>query len=209
MHSKVEAGGKIECLGKRGQIAGGEVLAGEEIRVKQLGAQASTPTLVIVGANPRILKHLKSLEKIEQESLDQLTKIEQNLRTLYTQKMSQKEKFSPEKEKMLTSLEEKKQHLEDRLKEIREEKAEIEQYLEEAKKHGKVHVEKTLFPGVTIEINNARFQVKDEYHHVTLSEENGNIKISPYEEKEEEKRDWRKRSIRRIKQKALKERNGI
>jgi uncharacterized protein (DUF342 family) len=43
-----------------------------------------------------------------------------------------------------------------------------------------VHVEKTVFPGVTIEINGASFTVQDEYNNVSFVEEAGRINIIAY-----------------------------
>ncbi|RME88737.1 MAG: DUF342 domain-containing protein [Candidatus Hydrogenedentota bacterium] len=195
MHSKVEVGGKIVLAGKRAQLVGGEVMAGEEVRCKQLGAQASTPTLVVVGTNPKILQQIKQLEKIKAGAEEKLTKIEQNVRTLNHQKMTQKESFPPEKEEMLVKMLSAQEKLNERLKEADNEIAQLREYMAMLAQNGKVHVEKTLYPGVTIEINNARFECKDEYNHVTLIEENGNIKIVPYEE-DKTKQDWRKRRRR-------------
>lgn len=192
MHSKVEVGGKVILAGKRAQIVGGEVMVGEEVRAKQLGAQASTPTHIIVGTNPKILQQIKQLEKIKSGAEEKLVKIEQNINTLNHQKVTQKENFPPEKEEMLVKMLSAQEKLNQRLKEADNEILQLREYMSMLAQNGKVHVEKTMYPGVTIEINNARFECKDEYTHVTLVEENGNIKILPYEE-DKKKKDWRSR----------------
>ncbi len=188
LHSKIHAGGKIICNGKRAQIVGGEIMAGEEVRVKQLGAQASTPTYVVVGTNPKILQQIKQLESIAQQAKEKLDKIEQNLRTLTVQKNTQGEEFTQSKEELLLKMTSAKEKLNERIKEAEGEKTQLSEYMAMLATGGKVHVEKTLYPGVRIEINGAEFLVNDEYHNVTFTEENGNIKILPYESEDGKKK---------------------
>lgn len=202
LHSNIYAGGKIQCNGKRAQIVGGEVMAGEEIRVKQLGAQASTPTSIIVGTNPKILQQIKQIDQIQSQASEKLEKIETNIRTLTFQKGTQKEAFTSEKDEMLVKMQAYKEKLMERLKEADAEKEQLNEYLTMLSSRGAVHVEKTLFPSVTVEINGARFISKDEYRHVSLIEENGNIKIVPYQEpKDKDKEDWNRRGTRLVKEK--------
>lgn len=181
LHSKIHAGGKIVCNGKRAQIVGGEIMAGEEVRVKQLGAQASTPTHVVVGTNPKILQQIKQLESIATQAAEKLEKIEQNVRTLSMQKSTQGEEFTEDKESMLNRLTNAREKLKEKISEAEAEKEQLADYMSMLATGGKVHVEKTLYPGVKIEINGAEFLVNDEYHNVTLTEERGNIKILPFE----------------------------
>ncbi len=193
LHSRVNAGGRVICNGKRAQIVGGEIIAGQEVRVKQLGAQASTPTRVVVGINPKILQQIKQLEQIQQEAQEKLEKLEQNIRTLTLQKTSQKEAFPQEKEEMLVRMHGIQDKLKERFQEAENEKQQLQEYMNMLSAKGAVHVEKTLFPGVTIEINGAVFHVKDEYNRVTIIEEKGNIRFVPFQQSEEDARDWRKR----------------
>ncbi|MCB1200782.1 MAG: DUF342 domain-containing protein, partial [Leptospiraceae bacterium] len=202
LHSNIYAGGKILCNGKRAQIVGGEVMAGEEVRVKQLGAQASTPTTVIVGTNPKVLQQIKQIDQVESTAREKLEKLETNLRTLNFQKNAQKENFSSDKDEMLVKMQTFKEKLLERLEDAQQEKEQLNEYLNMLSSRGAVHVEKILFPGVTVEINGARFLAKDEYRHVTLIEENGNIKIVPYQQPKEGKgEDWRKAGARLARQK--------
>lgn len=146
LHSKISAGSKILCNGKRAQIVGGEIMAGEEVRVKQLGAQASTPTLVIVGTNPKILQQITQLENIQKQAKEKLDKIEQNIRTLTVQKTTQGEEFTDSKEAMLHKMISGKEKLNERLVETDSEIKQLQEYLQILAARGKVHVEKTLFP---------------------------------------------------------------
>ncbi len=193
MHSKVDAGGKVVCNGKRAQIVGGELMAGEEVRCKQLGSAAGADTKIVVGTNPKILQQINQIDQIQENAQEKLVKIEQNIRTLTVQKNTHKDSFSDEKEEMLVKMLSAQEKLQERIVEAENEKNQLKEYIDMLATNGKVHVEKTLFPGVTVEINGAHLKFKDEYQHVTLVEDKGNIKILPYEESEENKKDWRKR----------------
>ena len=180
IHSQVQAVGKVVCNGRRAQIVGGEVLAGSEVRAKQLGAQASTPTSVVVGMNPKILQQQRDMLSLAEEIVAKLKKGEQNIRTLKNQKMIAGAAFSREKEKMLSQIINAQERLEAQLQEIEEEKVQLQGYVTQLSEKGAVHVEKMLYPGVKIEINDALFVARDEYTRVTLIEEKGKIKIIPF-----------------------------
>lgn len=181
MHSKVSSNGSVICRGKRAQIVGGEIVVGKEVRVKQLGAPSSTPTSVVVGTNPKLLKQLKTIEATEAEGIEKMNKLKQNIRTLTTQKNSQQDEFPPEREdllsKMIIAEEKQQQHL----FALAKDKINLTDYIEKLAKSGKVHVEKTLFPGVRIEINGAILEIRDEYNNITLVEENKMIRIKSFE----------------------------
>ena len=193
MHSNIQAVEKIICNGRRAQIVGGEILAGTEVRVKQLGAQASTPTKIVVGMNPKILNQQREIEALQEDSTKKLNKAKQNITTLTNQKLSLGNQLSEEKEEMLVRMLDAQKRLEAQLRDIEEEKKQLDEYVSELSTKGAVHVEKTLYPGVSVEINGALFLAKDEYNHVSLIEEKGNIKIIPF--KSEATKSWRKRSI--------------
>ncbi len=194
VYSKVQAVEKVICQGKRGQIVGGEVIAGQEVRVKQLGAHASPVTKIVVGLNPKVLNQQRELEKSEAHILEEISQIELSIKTLQTQKKFNKEGLSSEKEELLVRSLDQKDKFKQRLDEISQEKEELEDHVSDQSTSGAVHIEKTLYPGVTIQVNHATFTAKDEYTNVTLIEKKGNIKIVPYRE-EKIKKNWRERSL--------------
>lgn len=193
MHAKIYAGSRIICNGKRAQIVGGELMAGNEIRVKQLGAQAATPTLVIAGTNPKVLQQIKQIESVEQAAREKLDKVETNIRTLQQMKSTSPDAFTQDKEEQLVKMLTFKEKLNERLEEALGEKNQLAEYLGDISSNGAVHVEKTVFPGVTIQINNATFPVKDEYTAVTFIEESGNIRILPYRPPDEDDEHFQRR----------------
>lgn len=180
MHSKVYAGGNVICNGKRAQLVGGEIICGGVVRVKSLGAMAATPTHVIAGVNPRAMKQMKQIAQIEKQLNEKIQQTEINLKTLQQQKAAAPDAFGEAKEEQLVKAFAFKEKLEERLREALSEKENIETFMKDANSLGAVHVEKTAFPGVTIEINGATFSVQDEYNNVTFVEEQGRINIVAY-----------------------------
>ncbi|MCX7631880.1 MAG: FapA family protein [Turneriella sp.] len=180
MHSRVYAGGNVVCNGKRAQVVGGEIICGGYVRVRSLGAMAATPTRVIAGANPRAMQQLKQIAQIEKQLLEKIAQTEVNLKTLQQQKAAAPEAFTPAKEEQLVKTNAFLDKLHERLREAQAEKANIEAFLKDTESQGAVHVEKTVYPGVTIEINGAVFTVQDEYNNVSFVEEAGRINIVSY-----------------------------
>lgn len=180
MHSKVYAGGNVVCNGKRAQLVGGEIICGGVVRVKSLGAMAATPTHVLAGVNPRAMQQMKQIAQIEKQLREKIAQAEINLKTLQQQKAAAPDAFSDAKEEQLVKTNAFKDKLEERLREALAEKENIETFMKEETSSGAVHVEKTVFPGVTIEINGATFSVQDEYNNVTFVEEQGRINIVAY-----------------------------
>jgi uncharacterized protein (DUF342 family) len=180
MHSKVYAGGNVICNGKRAQLVGGEIICGGVVRVKSLGAMAATPTHVIAGVNPRAMKQMKQIAQIEKQLNEKIQQTEINLKTLQQQKAAAPDAFGEAKEEQLVKAFAFKEKLEERLRDALSEKENIETFMKDANSLGAVHVEKTVFPGVTIEINGATFSVQDEYNNVTFVEEQGRINIVAY-----------------------------
>jgi uncharacterized protein (DUF342 family) len=141
---------------------------------------AATPTKVIAGVNPRAMQQLKQIAQIEKQLKEKLEQTEINLRTLQQQKAAAPEAFSEAKEEQLVKTIAFRDKLNERLREAMIEAANIAEYMKEAQSAGAVHVEKTVYPGVTIEINGASFVVQDEYNNVSFVEEAGRINIIGY-----------------------------
>ncbi len=192
MHSNIYAGGNIVCNGKRAQLVGGDIICGGVVRVKSLGAMAATPTHVIAGVNPRAMKQLKQIAQIEKQLQGKIAETEMNLKTLQQQKAAAPEAFGDAKEEQLVKLSAFRDKLNERLREALGEKENIENFMKEEVSLGAVHVEKTVFPGVLIEINGASFSVEDEYNNVTFIEEQGRINIVAYMEPDQDDKHFQK-----------------
>ncbi len=194
LHSRVEAGDKIICNGRRAQIVGGNLRATKEVRAKMIGSQAYTTTSVTVGIDPKMLAQHEELTKMAKETDAKLKSGQKTLATLQARKKSDPDGFGEEQQTALQKNEEAAMKLQSRLAEIQEEIVKIDETMSQLGEEGKVHVEKELFPGVTVTIKDASQTISDSYRNVTLTYDKGYVKFGKLEKDEESaSRSWRKR----------------
>lgn len=181
LHSHVEAGGRIICNGRKAQISGGNIRATKEVRAKTLGSPSYTQTEITVGTDPRILSQHEELSTMLSETEDKLRKAQKTLATLQARKKADPEGFGVEQESKLAENEEIVETNTEKANELKEEISRLDAYMEELGNEGKVHAEKEIYPGVVVSIRNAAQNVSDNYRAVSLSYDNGYIKIGKLE----------------------------
>lgn len=186
INSQVNANKSVICQGKRANIVGGRLRAAEEINAKVLGSPVSgTETICEVGFDPKSKEKLDQLQ-VKKDSLDkQLEEIELNLRTLISIK-KQRKSLPEDKEAYLQELIERRQFVLRDIQTLVEEITSIQNYLNTLKVRGKVSASSKVYPGVKIIIRDAKEDVKNEYRAVTFVLENNLIRVTKYEEPDEE-----------------------
>ena len=116
-----------------------------------------------------------------QEAEDSLRKGQKTLATLQARKKADPEGFGLEQEAKLEENEKQVAEHEEKSKELKEELGRLDEHMEELGAEGKVHAEKELHPGVVVTIRNAAQNISDTYNGVTLSYDNGYVKIGKLE----------------------------
>lgn len=176
LHSRITAGKKIQVEGRRGLIAGGTIMAGEEIRAKVVGTQMSTSTELEVGVNPALreeYQHIRrEIKKIEL-NLEQAQKALNILRSL------DQHTIPPEKREMLLKLTKAQFHLVGQAETIRTRMATIEGEFEEMRA-GRIKVSDTMYPGVKVVVGTLVKPVRDILKFVSLYAEDGEIKVGTF-----------------------------
>ncbi|MCZ8344361.1 MAG: FapA family protein [Leptospira sp.] len=193
LHSQLMAGGKVSCKGKRGQIVGGTIQAAQLISAKIIGSQANPQTDLIVGNNPKILKQIEEYELKKKENRDKHDQLTKTMRTLKARKDNDPSTFSAENEAHLQKLEAGTKKLEKRIAEYENEIRTLTEYMDEQAASGRISVEKTVFPGVSMRIRNSEFKLRHETKAKTFYEEENQVRSMPYEDPDEDKNDWRKK----------------
>jgi hypothetical protein len=186
INSQVDANKKIICQGKRAHIVGGRLRAAEEINAKILGSPVSgTETICEVGFDPKSKEKFDTLA-VKKTAMDkQLEDIELNLQTLVNIK-KQRKSLPEDKEAYLRELVEKRQYTMADISRVSKEMETIQEYLNGLKTRGKVSSSSKVYPGVKILIRDVRDDVKTEYRAVTFVLENNLIRVTKYEEPEED-----------------------
>ena len=123
------------------------------------------------------------------ENIETLTKeldeVELNISTIKNL-VKLKKKLSDEKKIYLNQLMEKKSEIEKQKAIIVEETEGIETYLSSLSVKGHISSSFKVFPGVKMHIKEAFLEVTSEFKAVTFINENGVVKITKYEELEED-----------------------
>lgn len=178
LHSNSIAKAKVIISGKKGLIAGGEVKAGEEIRAITMGSHMGTSTKLEVGSDPEEKRRFNDLKneisdienKLDglKKTIDLLTRLSKNASLT-----ADKEEIFIRSLKSYEVLKETHSALVAEAKELEEKQA--------TTSRGKVHVAKTVYPGVRVTILNVTRQFNDELSNCTLYLKEGDITIGPFE----------------------------
>lgn len=185
INCKVEANKKIICQGKRATIVGGVLRAAEEIHAKSLGSVAGSETVLEVGFDPKRKKRLVELTENMEVLTKELDEIVLNINTMQNL-VKLKKKLSDEKKTYMKQLRIKQAEIENQKTELIEETEEIEAYLSSLSVKGHISSSYKVFPGVKIHIKEAVLEVKNEFKAVTFVNVDGLVKITKYEEFEED-----------------------
>jgi uncharacterized protein (DUF342 family) len=180
LHSRVDGGKMVYCNGKRAQIVGGVIRAGEEINARVIGAESYTKTELHVGMNPKVLQQFSDLQGLLDKTKEESASIEKDLATLqHKKKTGQLPKDQEERYQMYMGRKDK---LDKREGEVTLELEELKAYLGMLEQHGKVCVEKTIYPGIEIYIKDQKFKVSDEYTNAKITLEGSDWRFGTYEQ---------------------------
>ena len=185
INSHVDALKSILCQGKRANIMGGRLRAGEEISANVIGNPTSgTETICEVGFDPQSKVELEKFIAVKSSSEEELDSIKLDLQSLINTK-KQRKTLPEDKEAYLQELMDRRQVLTEELKKATENIQKINDYMNEMQIRGKVSASKKVYPGTKITIRDEREDVRTEYKAVTFILENGLIRASKYEEPDE------------------------
>jgi len=176
LHSKLFSGKKALIEGKRGLIAGGQVIAGEEIRAKVAGTQLAATTDLEVGINPMLREEYQTLR---QEIKKIQHNLEQTQKALLILKAMDQSSMPKEKQEMLLKLTKAQFHLVGQTETIRNRIAEIELAFEEMR-YGKIKIVDVVYPGVKIVVGSHVKPIREVMRFVTFYAEDDDVKVGPY-----------------------------
>ncbi len=183
--SEVFANRKVICKGKRASIVGGHTRAAEEVDAKTLGAVSGAETIVSVGYDPKTKAKLAELQEKQESLREELDDVNRNLGSLENQ-LKIKKKLTEEKAEYLKELQSRKKAIQEELVEAANETEELNQYLQTLSVSGKVSASAQVFAGTKVYIKDAFLEVRNEFKAVTFISEANTVKVTKYEETEED-----------------------
>jgi len=176
LHSNVSAGKRVIVEGRRGFIAGGHVIAAEEIRAKTVGTHLAVATDLEVGVNPAIRAEYTELRK--EIKKNEIT-LDQAQKALNVLKNVSPADLPPEKREMMLKLTKAQFHLAGQVEAMRRRIAEIELLFEEMR-YGRIRVSDTVYPGVKIVIGTLVKPIRETLKFVSFYADEGEIKIGSF-----------------------------
>ncbi len=176
LHSTMRAGKKITVEGKHGQITGGLTVAGEDVTAKVIGNSAYVITRVSVGVDPNLQREYHEVCKSYKEGKKRLLQITQTLNTLSKIDLST---LPQERMDKINALTRSQFPIAGQLKRDEKRILELEAKLSEMK-NGKIRVDDVMYPGARLSINSVVKNVQEEYHHCTLSLQEGEVTLGTY-----------------------------
>jgi uncharacterized protein len=185
INAHVTAQRKVICRGKRASIVGGVVRAAEEIDAKALGSVSGNETILEVGVDPKSKERLSELEEEKAELTKQLEEVVLNMQTIEKLHKARK-KLTQDKVKVYNEQKQKRVAITGDLRKVQREIDEIQGYLSELKTSGKISASSTVFSGVKINVRDATLNVKNEFKAVTFIWGAGVVKVTKYEESDED-----------------------
>lgn len=183
MHSKVIVGGKVVVSGKKGQIVGGIVVAGQEIQAATVGSNFATLTELEVGENVQLREEMQRVDAELKTATENLEKTKKGIAFLKDLQTKLGGNLPPEKKELLTKLTRAQFKLMADVKTHATRKQELERQEQEAsgdkKKVARVVCTGIIHPGVKITIHKATRSIAEELKYCALTEQEGEIKVGP------------------------------
>ena len=178
LHSLVSSGGRLVVEGRRGTIVGGVTRATREIRAKNIGSSLAPPTQIEVGIKPERKEEYRHLNQELQDKAKDLEKTRQIINLLSNLEKTRGE-LPEDKRETLNRLRPLEHQLEQEIAEKQRRKELLEEQLSTLRT-GKICVQGTIYPGVTVMIGQITMTVNDAIEFCQLVVEEDDIKIYPY-----------------------------
>lgn len=178
IHSRVTAGDKIEAVGKRGQIIGGELFASNEITARTIGAPVGVATRLNLGFDAMSLGYFENLCSDLIITEKEIEKINQAQNYLRMSRARGEKKIEGDAEEMVKRLEATRAMLETKLDYLSGEKERVLKEMNSTTR-GVVKVIDVMYGGVVINIKNALYNVTSNIVSSALHLENQEVRIFP------------------------------
>ena len=176
LHSHLNAGKKVRVEGRRGQIVGGVISAGDEIAAKTAGTTSATPTDLQAGVNPKLREEYLGLRKQLRTMESSLIQLQKGLSTLKAMDQNQ---MTAEKKELLLKITRAQFVTMGQVETMRKRMMEVEATYEELKS-GQIRIADYVYPGVKITIGSLVKPLQEEMRFVTFYAADGEIRFRPF-----------------------------
>ena len=175
MHCTIRCNGSLLLEGKTRQLVGGSAAAGTLIRAKEIGSSIATATELFVGNLPETLEKYATTKAELARKREEFKKVSQIVDALM--KLQQAQALPPDRQEMLLKSLQTKVTYRSEITRLEEAVGAIAAELSHDK--GVVYGQDVIYPGVTVQIGNARMTVQDEIRASGLRNRDGRVTIGP------------------------------
>lgn len=156
LNSTLNAGKTVEISGRNGMLTGGNIQAGQSVLAYYIGNAAAVPTIISVGKEENHLDEKAALVARRKEANREITLLKRALSDFREKTTPETRNNNPVYLKIENAIYTKEKDL----KEITEQEAKLEQEAEKTKA-AKVVVQGTIYQGVLVDINGAKWKAKE------------------------------------------------
>lgn len=173
IYSDVSAKGDVIVNSKKGYVNGGTIRSETLIRVKNAGSEMGTKTNMEVGVDPTLLLRYKTLQNKIEETMQRMEVSGKSIE-LYTRKLHNGEKLSPEKlsQFKILAMEYKKDS--NNIVLMQEEFTHIHEEIEK-QDGGAIEVGNMVYPGVKVVVVDATLYIRDEIKNVRFVRDGADV----------------------------------
>lgn len=169
----VYCGGEMHATGKKGVVLGGKYIVLQDLYTNTIGSESFAPTDITIGDNA-VLAAEKASALAEIEKLNQQLVFADQVIVFLATKRKELGKLPPEKEELLMNTVKSRKENSDSIEVLKKRIEEIATFLE-ANEVLSVYVNRTVYPGTRININNASCTVKNTYYKCKVCVDGGEI----------------------------------
>ncbi|MBL3593308.1 MAG: DUF342 domain-containing protein [Synergistaceae bacterium] len=178
-HSQISCRGKvIVSSDKKGQIVGGKIQAGTEVRCVSLGSEMGTKTQVAVGFIPELVEERKAQAEAAKELDVKLQEIKNNISFL--KKLEEKGNLDDSRRALLVKLTKARFQIEAQQSVVNSRLEVLDGEIEKCRHEGVVRVRGTCYPGVTVSIRGVAYVVREEMKFVRFILDQGEVRVLPF-----------------------------
>ncbi|MGP1434014.1 MAG: DUF342 domain-containing protein [Catonella sp.] len=177
IHSDVSAKGDVIVNSKKGYVNGGTIRSRTLIRVKNAGSEMGTKTNLEVGVDPALLLQYKNLQNKIEETLQRMESSGKSIE-LYSRKLNNGEKLTPEKLSHFRVLAVEYKRDNDNIGFMQEEFLALHEEIEK-QDGGVIEVGNMVYPGVKIAVVDAVLYIRDVLKSVRFIKDGADVTAVP------------------------------
>ncbi|MGP1612532.1 MAG: DUF342 domain-containing protein [Catonella sp.] len=177
IHSDVSAKGDVIVNSRKGYVNGGTIRSQTLIRIKNAGSEMGTKTNLEVGVDPALLLQYKNLQNKIEETVQRMEMAGKSIE-LYSRKLNNGEKLTPEKLSHFRVLAEEYKRDNDNIGFMQEEFLTLHEEIE-TQDGGVIEVGNIVYPGVKIAVVDAVLYIRDILKSVRFIKDGADVIATP------------------------------